>query len=249
MSKSLVLWSLPLLILSGCGDDTSVVKDQVFTYKGNNGKVYTYDDSLTIEQAFDHRDACSSIKWHSFEDERGRQIIEYNCELDGFSGFITKWIEQRQAEELRIAEEMFPADTPGRNEKTGFFITEKYEGDVPQSATETYQWRINQDGEPQYSYNGVNVLFASGYSLSCRYPLSSSLKRIYDNAPLSNYGYLIRSVRRIVGIENGFHAGNNYDDAPSYSIERDIALAMMKWDKSRTIGDFSDKKIDCRWQR
>lgn len=247
MSKSLVLWSLPVLILSGCGDSTSIVKDKVFTYQSNNGEVYTYDDSLTIEQAFDNRAVCSSFKWHNFEDSRGREVIEYNCVFDGFSDFITGWMEKRQAEELRLAEQKYPADIPDRNEKTGYFITEKYKGDIPESATETYQWRLNADGEPKYSYNGIEILFLSGNSLNCSYPLHQSLKRIYNDAPLSNYADLIRSVRYIVGTQNGFNGAKNYDDADFYSIEQKIALDMMKWDSKRILGKFSDKRIQCRW--
>ncbi|OOG51585.1 hypothetical protein B0E50_00450 [Rhodanobacter sp. C01] len=45
------------------------------------------DPSYKIGQAFDHRKICTSTKWDTVKDGRGRTIIEYRCELSGVAAF------------------------------------------------------------------------------------------------------------------------------------------------------------------
>jgi len=45
-----------------------------------------YDESFTIEQAFENRKICKETNWTEFPDERGRMIVQYECKLqdDGY---------------------------------------------------------------------------------------------------------------------------------------------------------------------
>ena len=45
------------------------------------------DPSYKIGQAFDHRKICTSTKWDSVKDGRGRLIVEYRCELSGVADY------------------------------------------------------------------------------------------------------------------------------------------------------------------
>tara|TARA_R110000737_G_C14568719_1_gene483703 strand:+ start:625 stop:1497 length:873 start_codon:yes stop_codon:yes gene_type:complete len=56
-----------------CSDSNiSVVKEHRFVL----------DETLTQEQAFDNRKLCSQTEWSSFDDSKGRPIIEYSCSIN-----------------------------------------------------------------------------------------------------------------------------------------------------------------------
>ncbi len=69
---------MPLLLLQGCNDDTI---NQVKNY------VYDFDTSMSVDNALDHRSICTDTEWTSFKDERGRIIVEYQCDLAGVNGY------------------------------------------------------------------------------------------------------------------------------------------------------------------
>lgn len=62
----LAIVSLMAMILVGCGDGTSTVK---------NGTL-DFDKSITVGQAFDKYKYFSSTKWRSFTTDNGRKIVE-----------------------------------------------------------------------------------------------------------------------------------------------------------------------------
>lgn len=63
---------LSALLLAGCGSsDIDIVKE---------GRL-EYFQEFTVGQAFDNRKVCSSTKWGTIEDDRGRTIVEYTCQL------------------------------------------------------------------------------------------------------------------------------------------------------------------------
>jgi len=45
------------------------------------------DPSYKIGQAFDHRKICTSTKWDTVKNGRGRLIVEYRCELSGVADY------------------------------------------------------------------------------------------------------------------------------------------------------------------
>ncbi|RCS29433.1 hypothetical protein DEO45_09625 [Rhodanobacter denitrificans] len=70
-------WSLSL---AGCGNsDISTVK----------GLTLEQAPSFTVEQAFDHRKVCDSVKWREFKDDRERKIVEYRCTFKGVADFAS----------------------------------------------------------------------------------------------------------------------------------------------------------------
>ena len=43
--------------------------------------VYNYDKSITLGNALDHRSVCNKTNWVEFDDDQGRNVVEYQCEL------------------------------------------------------------------------------------------------------------------------------------------------------------------------
>lgn len=62
------------IILTGCGDsaDITLVKDMV---------TYT-DRTITVGNAFDHREMCRQTTWSEENDKRNRDIVRYRCEIN-----------------------------------------------------------------------------------------------------------------------------------------------------------------------
>jgi len=84
MNKYIIISSV--LLLSSCdggSDNIKKVKD-IST---------NYDSTITIGNAFEHRDICSSVKWSSDNDDRGRDIVSYTCDLD--SKYINDYFNNR----------------------------------------------------------------------------------------------------------------------------------------------------------
>ena len=66
--------------LAGCGNnDINAVKKQTLGQ----------DQSYTVEQAFDHRKVCDSVKWDEITDDRGRKIVEYRCTFNGVDDYVS----------------------------------------------------------------------------------------------------------------------------------------------------------------
>ncbi|MCW2256053.1 hypothetical protein M2263_002144 [Providencia alcalifaciens] len=63
-----------IILVSGCGDnaDISAVKEMV-TY---------IDRTITVGNAFDHRQMCQSTHWNTEQDKRNRDIVRYRCEMN-----------------------------------------------------------------------------------------------------------------------------------------------------------------------
>lgn len=62
------------IALTGCGDsaDITLVKDMV-----------TYNDrTITVGNAFDHREMCQQTTWSEKKDKRNRNIVRYRCEIN-----------------------------------------------------------------------------------------------------------------------------------------------------------------------
>jgi hypothetical protein len=107
MKKSAAICIPLALVLTGC-DDSSI--DTV------KNSILEIDTSYTVEQAFDNRKSCNSTSWNTFEDARGRQLVEYKCQLKGivshleeqetqFNNMIKEVTDKKRSKlEKRIAE-------------------------------------------------------------------------------------------------------------------------------------------------
>lgn len=73
MHKKIFFTALIIFLISGCDNNNviNIVQQSPFVL----------DDSYTNLQAFDNRPVCSTTSWESFEDNRGREIIQYTCTL------------------------------------------------------------------------------------------------------------------------------------------------------------------------
>lgn len=89
-----------LLILAGCGGDSSVVSDL-------KEKTFPVDSTLTYEQALDRRAVCESTNWAVREDNRGREVVRYECNLKGVQELNDVYVESEggEAAELNLASE------------------------------------------------------------------------------------------------------------------------------------------------
>lgn len=66
--------------LAGCGNsDINAVKKQTLGQ----------DQSYTVEQVFDNRKVCDSVKWDEITDDRGRKIVEYRCTFNGVDDYVS----------------------------------------------------------------------------------------------------------------------------------------------------------------
>ncbi|MCL2635596.1 MAG: hypothetical protein FWD50_03060 [Betaproteobacteria bacterium] len=66
--------------LAACGDSSvSIVKD-IYVDQAK---------TTTVSQLLDKRSVCENISWSSFEDEKGRTIVEYQCKFLGGSDFLS----------------------------------------------------------------------------------------------------------------------------------------------------------------
>jgi|GEM_PF-5032803 len=71
MNLKLILLIIMLFFIYGCGERNSI--DVVKEYP------FPINSSYTNSQAFNDRPLCAKITWESFEDSRGREIVEYTC--------------------------------------------------------------------------------------------------------------------------------------------------------------------------
>lgn len=90
--KALVITSV--LCLSAC-DSGDISKLKAQTIASN--------PSFTIAQAFDHRNACSSVSWSERTDDRGRDVVQYRCTFKVDKSYYEK---SQQAEIERLNEAM-----------------------------------------------------------------------------------------------------------------------------------------------
>lgn len=78
MNKFCSIVSLILAcLLYGCNSEVDAIR---------NGRLEAYPE-YTVGQAFDNRDMCESTDWATTEDERGRVIIRYTCQMKGITDY------------------------------------------------------------------------------------------------------------------------------------------------------------------
>lgn len=79
MKGKLCLLPALSLLIAGCGNpNIEAVKDSAFLV----------DETFTVAQALESRPICSDSSWEEFEDDRGRVIVEYRCELEGAGAYF-----------------------------------------------------------------------------------------------------------------------------------------------------------------
>jgi hypothetical protein len=80
--KTKAYFSLMLSILiTGCGSSN------IDAVKGSE---FIVDESFTVAQAMDERPICSDSSWEEYEDDRGRVIVEYECNLIGAESYFSE---------------------------------------------------------------------------------------------------------------------------------------------------------------
>lgn len=85
----------------------------VFALQGCNNRnvdsvkslVYDYDKSITLGNVLDHRSVCIKTNWIEFDDDQGRHVVEYQCELKDIEQYS---IFQRSANIKRLENSKSP---------------------------------------------------------------------------------------------------------------------------------------------
>jgi hypothetical protein len=68
-------------LLTGCGNSAiSKVKKSSLDI----------DPTYTIEQAFENRPVCDDSEWDSFSDDKGRTVVQHNCELKDVESYFNE---------------------------------------------------------------------------------------------------------------------------------------------------------------
>ena len=93
--KTRIAMIVVLASLAGCSSEIDQIKE---------GRLDAYPD-FTVGQAFNNRDVCKQTTWESFEDERGRTIVEYRCDIVGVDTFYQKQAETQLNKLLREQEQ------------------------------------------------------------------------------------------------------------------------------------------------
>lgn len=78
------------LLISGCSEDINSVK---------SSRLY-FNDAYTIDEAFSNRKICKSVKWETVTDPRGRNLVQYKCELRGAKTYYED-LSTRKLEDLK----------------------------------------------------------------------------------------------------------------------------------------------------
>lgn len=69
------------ILITGCGSSN------IDAVKGSE---FIVDESFTVAQAMDERPICSDSSWEEYEDDRGRIIVEYACDLNGAESYFSE---------------------------------------------------------------------------------------------------------------------------------------------------------------
>jgi len=85
-----------MLTLAGCGGDSAVISDL-------KEKTFPVGSSLTYEQALDRRAVCASTSWEVIEDSRGREVVRYECDLEGVDGFNEQFVAESSLPEEELS--------------------------------------------------------------------------------------------------------------------------------------------------
>jgi len=83
------------VILAACGGPVSTVKESPLSI----------DETLTVDQAFSNRNVCKNVSWEEFEDDRGRVVVNYSCEIKIGSYFDEKLEKNAESTKEAIQQE------------------------------------------------------------------------------------------------------------------------------------------------
>lgn len=75
-----ILTAMLMLGLSGCSDNTSLVK---------NG-IMNFNKTITVGQAFDNWNDCENSEWSSFETDNKTPVVQFSCEKKGVNEYMSK---------------------------------------------------------------------------------------------------------------------------------------------------------------
>lgn len=75
--------------LSGCNEAIDTVKSSRLNY----------NDKFTIDEAFSNRKICQKVTWDLIKDDRGRELVQYKCDIKGIKEYYEK---HKEAERSKI---------------------------------------------------------------------------------------------------------------------------------------------------
>ncbi|OCG35795.1 hypothetical protein A9G29_01815 [Gilliamella sp. Fer2-1] len=87
-----------VLFLTACGDSEEVKRVKALIYP-------QLDQTITVGNALENREICKSVNWKFLKDEKKRDIVEYNCNLDTKNA--EKFLYAQLDDELNILKSKF----------------------------------------------------------------------------------------------------------------------------------------------
>lgn len=78
--KLLIVGLFLSLMISGCSDNTDLVK---------NG-IMNFNKTITVGDAFDNWKDCKNSEWSSFETDNKTPVVQFTCEKKGSSQYMAK---------------------------------------------------------------------------------------------------------------------------------------------------------------
>jgi len=98
MNIKLIFAAISIALLSGC--DSPSIK----TVKASK---LAYDDSYLIGQAFSNRAVCESENWSEYTDDRGRDLVAYECTINGVVQRAKEYFEESRIRRVKKITEDF----------------------------------------------------------------------------------------------------------------------------------------------
>lgn len=173
--KTISLLSFTVM-LAACGSPVSTVKESPLSI----------DETLTVDQAFSNRNVCENVSWEEFEDDRGRVVVNYSCEIKIGSYFdekLEKYAEstkgaiqqEKESQEKRMAYEREMIET----RQSSLEVLEN----LPQTEIDKWEASRGTYSNPQINGCGVyNVISYSGpVNEGCQQYLHAKIKSSLEN--------------------------------------------------------------------
>jgi len=78
--KFVIVGLFVLLFMTGCSNDTDLVKDGVMNF----------NKTITVGEAFDNWNDCKNSKWETFETDNHTKVVEFTCEKKNIKEYMNK---------------------------------------------------------------------------------------------------------------------------------------------------------------
>lgn len=211
-----------LALVYGCSSDVDVVKE---------GRLQGLPE-YTVSQALDNRAICESASWSNFEDDKGRNIVRYKCEMKDVEGLYYEMAqdlinkgerkESQKQLEVRIAE---TKENISNKEKEIEINIKEIKQEIPEKEREI-QEEISRRNNESGTLTVHKDLLARGSELRRRrsgleieiYNLHRSIERMKEELPEMERRLEEEKASAAEDLELGHYIMENHEDTAAYEI-------------------------------